>query len=193
MTNMTTRLLGALALLICTPACLDLKPAAPPAVRWLTLPAPEGVPGPLAGSAVQLGSVEASAAIDDRLILRPGPYELRYDEFVRWAVAPEASLRRAVEHELLMRRGAGNADFDAGPLRRVDLELEAFEEVTSPARAAGVTVRVVVVEASAGFVLATHRVRAEAPVDGVDPTATARAMATALADAASRIGELVGG
>lgn len=172
-------------------SCLDLKPAPPPPVRYLTVPAVGGsgvgAPEP-EDPRLRLSPVLASAALGDRLVQRISDYEVRFVDSIRFADAPDVLVRRALSAELYQR--GGFVPSDVAP-RSLEVELVAFEEVLGPRHEARIAL-VVRVVGGAGAAAEERRIEARSPIEGSDAALVAEALALALESAAAEAADLAG-
>lgn len=172
-------------------ACIDLKPAEPPLVRHLTLAPPSATSGARATSPndplLRIGRVDVAESIRDRLIRRVSAYEVRYDDFARWAEPLERTLERDLD-AILFQTGTYTPD-DAAP-RRLDVELVAFEEQVTPRRA-GVVALLVRLTGPDGQRLIDRRIEASQVIVGDDPAVAAEALSAALHAAIRQLSDLI--
>jgi len=123
--------------------CALLFKDAPIVPRYFSPERPGDLPPPAHGRIgpdpeLQLGRVEGSANIEQMLIFRNSPSEIGYYGLWRWTEAPEQYLRRRLARVLFEERGVTDVVHGRGPI--LDVQLTAFEEVSSPRRAARVQV-----------------------------------------------------
>lgn len=186
-----TGLLGAGALVV-LPGCLDLKPDAAPLVRWLTVgefdsTSPEA-PGAPAVSALRLGRIHSSDGINDRLMRRQSPFEVVYDDQVRWIEPPALALQRGVEEELFRRRGFVR---DERAARRLDVELLGFEERIAPRHEAVVSAAFRLSDES-GTTLLDRRLESRQPIAGdKDPADVAEALSKAMSSVVAEMADFL--
>lgn len=187
---MHARLLPAVAALAALSACVDLKPAPAPPIRWLTLaePADERAAdsAPPVVAELSVAGLRASDAIGESLVRRQTDFELAYDEGARWVEPPEQMVERALHHELFRRRGFRASSRAA---RHLEVELLSFEESLAPRRQAVVSLTIKLSER--GAVILDQRVRAVQPVDSGDPAEVASALTAALDDAVTRVADVL--
>lgn len=179
----------ALAATLVSGSCVDLKPAAPPPVRYLTVPPPSAAGGAAPDPAdprLRLAPIVSSAALGDRLVQRLSDYEVRFVDSVRFADPPDVLVRRALAAELF--QGGGFTPSDVAS-RSLEVELVAFEEALRPRHEArvGLIVRVV---GERGDAVTERIVEASAPIDGSDAALVAEALAAALVSAAAEVRDL---
>jgi len=120
----------------------------------------------------------------DRLIYRTSPYEIHYDSYRRWALAPVEMVKQSTLDYLgrvgLFRQVAENLPNRQQPYWCLSLTIRQFEEVlTGTQRFARVALQVGVEEGLAGLSLWEGEVMAEAPIQGQDTEAIIQAMSTA--------------
>ena len=84
------------------------------------------------GASLRLGRITASANLRYAIVHRDSPYEVEPYETLRWTELPEAYVRRALARALFDARPLAEAM--SGDAPALDVELLAFEEVTSPSR-----------------------------------------------------------
>jgi ABC-type uncharacterized transport system auxiliary subunit len=182
---MRGRLLWALSLAGCG-GLLSPRPTAP--ITYFTLedgPA-EARETSAVRTPVRLAPVRSAASLDERVVWRRGEYEAGFDEGRRWLDLPGPLLERALSRELYERRGlVYGLTLDA---MQLEIDLERFEEVLSPAHEARVVARVSLLD-PAGTALFVRSFAAARPVTGEAPTAFPQAMSAAVAALASQIGD----
>lgn len=176
---------------LCTVACVDLDPARLPAVRWIDVDTRLDTSAADLGDPTEpflrIGTVLSDDALGEALMRRRSPYEVRYDEDVRWVVLPAAAVENAIEHELYRRRGFVR---DASAARTLEVRVVQFEEVASPRREAVVGF-VATLTGPEGRALLDQRFEARRPIGGDDPVTVAEAMSGALASAVSELADVL--
>lgn len=176
------------------PACLDLKPAPAPVVRWIQVaiePGPADTDRePPRSPELQSVVVTARESITSLLARRSSPYELMYDDYARWVEAPADVLRQAIDEELYQVRG-----FIRSPAggRAVQVELLSFEASSTPRDEARVAFRVqVTVRGDAsGEERIDRRIEARTPLGGDDPALVAEGLSAALKSAVEELSDLL--
>ncbi len=84
-------------------------------------------------ASLRLGHVTASANLRYAILHRDSPYEVEPYETLRWTELPDAYVQRALAKALFEDRPLAEAV--SGSVPTLDVELLAFEEVTSPSHA----------------------------------------------------------
>jgi len=82
---------------------------------------------------LRLGRVTAWSHLRERIVTRTSARELSYSETKRWTERPELYLQRSLSHSLFEERGLTQVISGGAPT--LEVELVAFEEVSSPRRA----------------------------------------------------------
>jgi ABC-type uncharacterized transport system auxiliary subunit len=130
-----------LPLLALLSGCALMTTRHPAKIRYFT---PEAVSVPATHEPLptdvelRLARVDAASYIQDRIAFRDATSEVSYYGNLRWAEPPEAYLRRAMARALFQQRGVQEIVSGAGPALEIDLD--AFEELTAPRHAARVVV-----------------------------------------------------
>lgn len=187
---MHARFLSAFVALTALSACVDLKPAPAPPIRWLSLSEPArgpvvdaAAPG---GAELAVSSLRASDAIRESLVRRRTGVEIDYDEGARWVEPPERMVERALRHELFRRRGLRSS---ARASRRLEVELISFEESMVPRRRAVVGLSIRLTED--GSVVLDRRIDAARPLRSGDAAVVAAGLTEATDDAVSQVADLL--
>lgn len=186
------RVPAALLILFSLPACLDLKPAPAPVVRWITVyDGPERRAGELAPPktpALRLDRMTGSDAIGSPLMRRRSNYELQFDEQVRWIEPPVDLVRRSLENELFRRRGFERT---SGAAYFLHVELTAFEETFVPRHEAFVSFVVQYFQDGEESVLLEKIIEGRSAITDGDPALVAKAMSAALQSAVTELSDLL--
>ncbi len=182
---------AALLLLFSLPACLDLKPAPAPVVRWITVSdGPERRAGDLAPPvtpALRFDRMTGSDAIGESLMRRSSDFEVQFDEQVRWVESPVNMVRRSLENELFRRRGFMRS---SGAANFLYVELTAFEETFVPRREAFVSLVAQCYDES-GKALFEKTIEGRSAITDGDPALVAKAMSTALQSVVTELSDLL--
>ncbi|MEO0649588.1 MAG: ABC-type transport auxiliary lipoprotein family protein [Planctomycetota bacterium] len=180
----TRPLLAALLLTLGLASCLSLGgPALEP--RYFSAHAPDDYP--LDESRITrtddliVGDVVAAAHLRERLVWTDGGHEYGYFEGWRWVELPSDALERELRRTFMRIDCPEDA-----PVRRVDLELMAFELERGSAPKAVLHLRATL-RSTSGRILDGVDVTTERPLPGEDPGAMARELGVALTEAAERI------
>ncbi len=179
-------LLGALLLAACLPEARLAEP------RYFTplQPAGSGVDAAVlretSGPLLRVRRVTAAAHLRERIVWRRSEVEFGFHELRRWTQPPAQLVERWLARELFERRDLRRAL--AGPHPTLEVEVQAFDEVLDPERAARVQLLARLTDAR-GVSLHERTYAVERPLEGRDPAAIARAMGTALDAALRRIGD----
>ncbi len=169
-------------------ACLAPEPAPP--VHWyrpLPGPPPQEAPSPRGG--LRPVVVQAARHLGAPLVWREeGSPDVGFHPGDRWTEDPDERVQAAVEREL----------FESGAFRRsrgrapsLEIRLDAFEEVRSPAGSRARVEGVVRLLDSQGAALLEERIREEEPLGAPGPAGLARALGPALSRFALRVREAV--
>ena len=164
---------------------LDIRWFSPePAIPRLTSGA-SPAERPEAGLALELGRVRSGLHLRDKIAYRDSSFELGYYEDRRWTERPEVFVRRDLARTLFEERGLERAF--GGPVRVLDVEVLAFEEIRGPAPAARVSLRMVLHDHRRAVLERTITV--DRPVTGADRSAASvvQAMALALDEAVEQV------
>ena len=184
-------LLAACAASLGVASCVDLDPSRLPAVRWIDVDTrPNSTAADFGDPEVpvlRMGTILAEDALGETLMRRLSPFEVTYDENVRWIVLPAAAVEAAIQSELYQRRQFVR---DASAERTLDIRVVQFEETRAPRREAVVTF-VATVTGPGGRALLDRRFEARRPAGGDDPAALAEAMSGALASAVSELADVL--
>jgi len=178
--------------LLLLPACLDLKPAPAPVVRWVTVAeVPQRPEVSLAAPVtpeLRLDRVTSSDAIGESLMRRQSDFELQFDDQVRWVEPPVDMVRRSLENELFRRRGFVRTSAGANYLH---VELTAFEETFVPRHEAVVSFVVQYFHRDGSGVILEKTIDGHAAITDADPALVAQAMSAALHSAATELSDLL--
>lgn len=192
MTSSLFRAAAALLILFSLPACLDLKPAPAPVVRWITVfDGPQRRAGELASPktpALRFDRMTGSGAIGETLMRRRSDYELQFDEQVRWVESPVDLVRRSLENELFRRRGFERA---SGGANYLHVELTAFEETFVPRHEALVSFVVQYFQENEESVQLEKTIEGRSAITDADPAQVAKAMSKALQSAVTELSDLL--
>ena len=174
-------------------ACLDLKPAAAPVVRWLQIAveparkAPDLEPPTM--PALGAVRVSSSEAVTSQLARRRSAVELSYDDYARWVEPPGDAIERVIIDELFNGRGFVR---DRSSMRSLDVEVVAFEATEVPRLEAVVTLLVHGVDGEHELgVFFDERIEGRIPLDGTDPAVVAEGLSAALRSAAQELSDLL--
>lgn len=157
----------------------ELAPAETPAAPPLTPPV-----------RLRLGRVERIDVLGHRIVRRTSDVELALYQTRRWTERPDEYVRRALLDALFQRGPFTQVLAGTGPT--LEVELVAFEEVTTPRHVGRVTLRYVLHDRHA--VLASGRLEAEAPIAGGaadDFGAVIAAIAAANREVTAQLADLV--
>ncbi len=161
--------------------CLS-APGAPPGIRYYGLPAGEAEVADTTPSqsavGVRLKPVVAAAHLREAMAWRSEGAERGLREYERWSERPEVYLDRALREALAQRASLRRTESLAAPA--LEVRLEAFEEVRSPAPRAEVALRLSLV-AFGGAVLLDERVVESATLKGEGSSGEALASALSMA------------
>lgn len=139
-------------------------------------------------SPFRLGRGTAAAHLKEALVWRSSDTELGFAEDRRWTEEPEVFLERALEEELVYRRGLRTSQAADVPVLQADLL--AFEEWLVPRHEARVSFELRLTT-SAGRPLFRRRVSATAAVEGARPERVVEALAQALRESVNEIAPAV--
>ena len=184
---------AALAVALLAVGCLPEPRVAAP--RYFTPVTPEeeaeARPSPgLQGPLLRIRRVRAAAHLRERIVWRRSEAEFGFHELRRWTQRPADLVERWLARELFERRGLRRAL--AGPYPILALEVQSFDEVLEPARAARVQLLARLTDAQ-GVSLHERTYTVERPLDGRDPGLLARSMGQALARALRQVGDDIEG
>jgi ABC-type uncharacterized transport system auxiliary subunit len=172
-------LLGVLAALA---GCFS-PPPPPPEITYYRLEGQAAaVPMVPPGSPLRLRHVRVPLYLDDRVVWRSSDVRVGFHAQRRWCEAPGLVVERALARALFARGGFVRAEEKAPVL---EVEVDAFEEITAPRHEARVALDVRLVDAE-GHSLPEVLVEETRPVPDDDPASFARAMDAALAAAVTR-------
>ncbi len=158
--------------------------AAKPAPRPLhasTAPAAGDLPR------VRIGSITPSDHLREDIARRTSPFELELYPTRRWTEAPETYVQRALA-EALFQHG-GLAEAVSGPAVTLQVDVLAFEEVTTPAR--GGRVQLAYRLADERSVLASGVITVERPASGLGFVPVVAAIGEALDEATAQLAKVV--
>jgi cholesterol transport system auxiliary component len=111
-----------------TPEAIGVRPDAPgPGLATAMAPRQTSLE-------LRMGRVNSASYLKDRIAFRDKSFEIGYYEELRWTEKPEAYLRRALARTLFEEQGIRQIVSGSGPT--LDVDLDAFEELRSPRRAA---------------------------------------------------------
>ncbi|HKE00434.1 MAG TPA: ABC-type transport auxiliary lipoprotein family protein [Planctomycetota bacterium] len=173
------------ASLAATAACLSKSPVEP--VRYFTPELPAAVPASektaptQRATALWIRRVVASSHLDERMARRTSEVEIGFDDLRRWTEDPAVYVERALARELFDERGLVRSD--AGRVPRLDVDVRAFEERTTPNRTASIAIAVSLLDAH-GVALLDRTFSEQTSLSGDSPDALARAMGHSLAEVA---------
>jgi uncharacterized lipoprotein YmbA len=185
------RSLALVLLVLSAGACL--RPTSAPAFRYLRvrLPEPPAIQ-PTAGRelpALRLSHVRAAEHLEERVFWRRSPFEVGYDETLRWSEPPDAVVEDALVTELFETRGFARAASPRAASLRVDvLELD---EVLGPRHEAVVALRATMTPTGVGRPAWVRTFRARRPVAAGPPTELAASMSAALGEAIRALADAV--
>jgi ABC-type uncharacterized transport system auxiliary subunit len=178
-----------LAAVLLLGACL-LPEAGVVSPRYFTPVRPEvAIPAPQPGRAgplLRLRRVRAAAHLRERIVWRRSDAEFGFHELRRWTQPPAQLVERWLARELFEDRGLRRALAGAHPV--LELEVQSFDEVLQPDRAARVQLLARLTDPQ-GVSLHEQTYSEARAIEGRDPAAVARAMGDALARALERVGD----
>ncbi len=172
------------------PRFFRLDVAAPPAAATSEAIGAAPSPAPYAANlhSLHLRSVTGAPFLRERIVWRSSPVEYHFYEQRRWLELPAAYVERSLVSSL---RATGAVILsDDGTAPALTAEVDAFDEVRSPAHVAQVSVHVVL-RGSDRRPLLDQAFTVDEPIVDDDPLTMTRAMGHAVGETSSRIATAV--